>query len=137
MIKTIFGDGFDIIIWIVGLIVVSAYFAYRFFRVSKYNFSGKVEQRISGKIARIGQFNAGYRNQNSFVLYLESHTQPFYAHPNFGRSIYLPSKFVAMNKELGLTQVGDDVEIGISPRKNEKGETELIILEFKNSRLAV
>lgn len=116
------------------LIFIGAIGSVLFFRPKDGYSNLKVEKHVTGVIERIGQFNVGNRKQNSFILHLKDHAEPFYAHPNFGRSVYSPEDFVEMNKQLAVTQSGDSVELGVTTFRKTDGSSEQLVMSFKNTK---
>lgn len=121
----------DIVIFIFASIIGGAYFMYIFNRINQKQFSGKPDLETTGEIERIGPFQAGNMKGVSYVFTLKGHSVLFYAHPNFGRSLYKSSDFQEQKQQLALTQVGDQVQIKYVSLKGKSG-SENIVMDFSN-----
>lgn len=124
-----------VIVAVIVLVILGALVSYVAFRPATGYSSLKPERTITGEVERIGPFNIGSRKQNSFILRLKNDETSYYAHPNFGKSVYQPADFVEMNKQLALTQAGDLVELEVTTLKKADGTSEQLILKFKNTKL--
>lgn len=124
-----------VVVAVIVLVVLGAIVSYFAFRPATGFSSLKPEKTVTGEVERIGPFNSGNQKQSSFILRLKNDETSYYAHPNFGKSVYQPADFVEMNKLLALTQAGDQVELEVTTLKKADGTSEELILRFKNAKL--